>query len=77
MNRIIVGDVRSIRLMDLPRYDAVATDPPWGQGMTTYFGNLAGVPGMRFGELVTALVRLVGPRGLSAARAQRSGLVRA
>ena len=33
--RIMVGDIRVIQEADLPHYDAVATDPPWGQGMAT------------------------------------------
>ncbi len=56
--KVLVGDIFDLTREGLPSYDAVATDPPWGQGKATYFANLAHAGPMRFVDLIRALARL-------------------
>ncbi len=58
MGKVILGNILNLTPDDLPPYDAVATDPPWGQGKTTYFANLANAAPMRFAQLIRALASL-------------------
>lgn len=60
MRTMLVGNI--LAPPELPPYDAVATDPPWGQGKVTYFSHLAHEPVPTFDEMLTALKRLIGNR---------------
>lgn len=57
MAETVAGDIRqwAANPPSWAVWDTVATDPPWGQGPTTYFANLAGRPVPKWDELIEAL----------------------